>query len=80
MSGLAPSLVATAEDVVTTGEGNLGMALLVLLADAQERTHKHSFRRPTDRQRRAWGLSEHVRSYCKPCGCKRGHDGSKWYG
>jgi len=79
-AGLDPALVGTAREALATGTGNGGLALLVLLADHQERTHKHAFRTPTARQRRRWGLSEHVRTFCHPCGCKRGHDGSTWWG
>jgi hypothetical protein len=80
-AGLAPSVVDTAREVLATGEGNTGLALLVLLADEQDRTHKHHFRRPTDRQRRRLGLDARwVRSYCFACHTKRGHDGSTWVG
>jgi hypothetical protein len=78
--GLDPTLVDTAKGVLRTGEGNGAMALLVLMADHQERTHTHGFRTPTAAARRRLGLSQHVKTYCSSCGAKRGHDGDVWWG
>lgn len=75
--GLAPETVAVAKEVLRTGEGNPGLALLALLADEQLRTHRHRWRDPLPKDD---VLVEYVAKFCPSCRGKKGHDGSVWWG